>query len=431
MTDNLPAARNVDTGMAAMREDAFQPEDGAWALLRDRLDRPTQSAAVDRLIDQVLTRDDPLPTVDDLQRDLTESIEQASEDDPWWQIRADTAALNNLAQYLLALARVERSSLGAVQAQRLRDQTPTAMIREVLARAGRSDQLTSEPASAPPPVETDERRARIRWRQQELIRELNERQQELIRLVEEERRQLDRRENELDRRLQMISPEGQLPVAATAPSHQRPAWLPSTPDTHGLWTAGANCTIVFTDIAGFGLRDRDDNDRSEMRRLLYAALQESFDESGVPWDACYREDRGDGALIIVPPQVPTAAVIDPMLALLRARLRRHNHRSSATVRIQLRVAMDVGPVTPDQEGMSGRAIITTARLLEAVPLKDRLAATGADLGFITSRFVYDSVIAVNSGYGYAGKYEPIRYRVKETDAEAWIRLYSGPPQPIF
>lgn len=150
MTGNLPAVRNVDVGMAAMREAALQPEDGVWALLRDRLDRPTQSAAaVDSLIDQVLTRDDPLPAVDDLQWDLTTAIKQAGADDPWWQMRADTATLNKLAQYLLALARVERSSLGTVQAQRLRDQTPAATIREVLARAGLSSQLGSKPAPVP------------------------------------------------------------------------------------------------------------------------------------------------------------------------------------------------------------------------------------------------------------------------------------------
>ncbi|GAA1883878.1 cyclic nucleotide-binding domain-containing protein [Actinomadura bangladeshensis] len=204
------------------------------------------------------------------------------------------------------------------------------------------------------------------------------------------------------------------PMAITPSGSAGPSW------------AGQNCTIVFTDIAGFSSRVRDENDRLEVRRAMYAALRQSFEESRVPWDACYSEDRGDGALIVVPPGIPTAAVIDPMIAALGMRLRRHNHRSSEAVRIQLRVALDVGPVLPDPPGVSGWTIINAARLLDAAPFKERLAATGADLGVIASRFVYDSVIAHSPGYVNAAEYEPIGCRVKETDIEGWIHLRGLP-----
>lgn len=199
------------------------------------------------------------------------------------------------------------------------------------------------------------------------------------------------------------------PVAAVTPS-SGPPW------------AGQNCTIVFADIAGFSSRGRNEKDRLEVRRAMYAALRDSFEDSGVPWDGCYCEDRGDGALIVVPPETPTATVIDPMIALIGMRLRRHNHRSSEAARIQLRVAVDVGPVMPDPSWVSGRPIITAARLLDAASLRERLAATGADLGVIASRFVYDSVIAHSPGYIDADEYEPIRCQVKETDIEGWIYL---------
>ncbi|NKZ02161.1 cyclic nucleotide-binding domain-containing protein [Actinomadura latina] len=218
------------------------------------------------------------------------------------------------------------------------------------------------------------------------------------------------------------------PAAARVPSYTQPTQpmaIDSSAPAGPSW-AGQNCTIVFTDIAGFSSRVRDETDRIEVRRAMYAALRESFGESGVPWDACYSEDRGDGALIVVPPGIPTAAVIDPMIAVLGMRLRRHNHRSSEAVRVQLRVALDVGPVMPDPPGVSGWTIITAARLLDAAPLKERLAATGADLGFIASRFVYDSVIAHSPGYVNADEYEPIGCRVKETDIEGWIHLRGLP-----
>ncbi|MEV0663351.1 Crp/Fnr family transcriptional regulator [Actinomadura luteofluorescens] len=203
---------------------------------------------------------------------------------------------------------------------------------------------------------------------------------------------------------------------------ERPTQPMVLPDADAPSWAGQNCTIVYTDVAGFSSPDRNDADRIGVRRAMYRALREAFDESGVPWDACHVEDRGDGALIVIPPQVPTATVIDPMLVSLGARLRRHNHRATGAVRVQLRVAVNVGPVMPDPPGVSGSSIITTARLLDAGPLKDRLAATGADLGVIASRFVYDSVIVPSPGRVTAAEYERITCRVKESRLEGWIHL---------
>ncbi|TDB81216.1 cyclic nucleotide-binding domain-containing protein [Actinomadura sp. KC216] len=194
----------------------------------------------------------------------------------------------------------------------------------------------------------------------------------------------------------------------------------------GVTWAGQNCTIVFTDIAGFSATHRNDRDRLDMRRAMYALLSEAFMESGVPWAACHIEDRGDGALIVVPPEVPTAAVIDPMIASLAEGLRHHNQRSRDAVRIQLRVAVHVGPVMPDPPGVSGWALIRTARLLDARPLKDRLAATGADLGFIASTFVYESVIVHGPGYVNPAEYEPVSCTVKKLKTEGWIHLRGVP-----
>ncbi|WP_141579047.1 Crp/Fnr family transcriptional regulator [Actinomadura sp. WMMA1423] len=203
------------------------------------------------------------------------------------------------------------------------------------------------------------------------------------------------------------------------------------PDKDGPSWAGQNCTIVYTDVAGFSSPLRNDVDRIDVRRAMYRALREAFEESGVPWHACHVEDRGDGALIVIPPQVPTATVVDPMLVSLGLRLRRHNHRSSGAVRVQLRVAVNVGPVMPDPPGVAGSSIITTARLLDAGPLKERLAATGADLGVIASRFVYDSVIVPSPGHVTAAEYERITCRVKESELEGWIHLRGLPALPAF
>ncbi|MFG1999238.1 cyclic nucleotide-binding domain-containing protein [Spirillospora sp. NPDC048911] len=189
--------------------------------------------------------------------------------------------------------------------------------------------------------------------------------------------------------------------------------------------SGGNCSILFTDIAGFGGHVRDDDDRMIVRNSMYEMLQDAFAGSGLGHADYYQEDRGDGALIIVPPDTPTRSVVDPMLARLEAGLRRHNRRASEATRLQLRVALHVGPVTWDPRGVSGTAIIQTARLLEAPVLKSRLAETVADLGFIASAFVYEAVIQQGPGFVDPACYLPVEIQVKESALTAWMYLAGG------
>ncbi|MQY04615.1 cyclic nucleotide-binding domain-containing protein [Actinomadura macrotermitis] len=186
--------------------------------------------------------------------------------------------------------------------------------------------------------------------------------------------------------------------------------------------SGQMCTILYTDIVGFSGAHRNDDDRLEIRRVMYDLLQDALEASGVPWGACHSEDRGDGALVVVPPEMPTRSVIDPMLARLSAGLRRHNRGARAGVRIQLRAAVDVGPVMPDAQGVSGWVIIRTARLLDAAPFKREMARTGADLGFITSEFVHEAVIAHAPGFVSPALYRQVRAKVKESEVRGWMYL---------
>ncbi|HEY7484592.1 MAG TPA: cyclic nucleotide-binding domain-containing protein [Streptosporangiaceae bacterium] len=204
--------------------------------------------------------------------------------------------------------------------------------------------------------------------------------------------------------------------------------ISATSDSPLAW-AGQNCSILLVDIAGFGSQDRNDHDRETVRHRMYEYLHDAFDDSGVPWSTSYREDRGDGALIVVPATTPTVRVVDPMLARLAVSLRRHNRQSSAASHMQLRLALNVGPVTPDNQGVSGESIIQAARLLDAPVLKERLAADAADLGVIVSQFVYDTVIKHAPGYVDPAGYEQVTCRVKESEITAWMHL-AGAARPL-
>jgi hypothetical protein len=198
--------------------------------------------------------------------------------------------------------------------------------------------------------------------------------------------------------------------------------LDRAPDGALATWAGLNCSILFCDVAGFGDPVRDDDDRQVVRDVTYAVLLSALKASDVPPSDFYREDRGDGALVIVSPRVPTASLVDPLAGHLALALRRHNRRASAAVRVQLRVALHVGPVTPDAEGLNGQVIIQTARLMEAPVLKTALTETGADLGFIVSPFVYDAFVAHLNGPIDPRTFQRVSITVKETTTEAWMHL---------
>jgi hypothetical protein len=114
---------------------------------------------------------------------------------------------------------------------------------------------------------------------------------------------------------------------------------------------------------------------------------------GTAWDTCRREDRGDGELIIVPPDIPTAHVIERLVSVLPAQLKRHNRIYGTPSQIRLRVAVEVGPIEDDESGAAGRSIVGVARLLDAEPFKQAMADTWALLGVIVSPFVYETHIS--------------------------------------
>jgi hypothetical protein len=104
-------------------------------------------------------------------------------------------------------------------------------------------------------------------------------------------------------------------VGATRQAHSYPRWpRPAQP------LNGENCTVFLTDVVEFGTRTRTDRDRLLIREALFKMTQDVM--QGIP-DA-QSEDRGDGFLTVVPPNVPTASVLDRLLKQLPGALELHN-----------------------------------------------------------------------------------------------------------
>jgi hypothetical protein len=124
----------------------------------------------------------------------------------------------------------------------------------------------------------------------------------------------------------------------------------------------------------------------------------------------------------VRPDIPTQQVVECLLSELPPALRKHNSTYAEAIRIQLRVAIDVGPVVSDALGISGDAIIRTSRMLEADAFKAAIKENGADLGLIASLFIYDFIIKHGDGLGDPRHYLPIQVDVKESSFPAWMQL---------
>jgi hypothetical protein len=183
---------------------------------------------------------------------------------------------------------------------------------------------------------------------------------------------------------------------------------------------GRMCGLLAVDIAGFGCRD--DDTQCHLRAALYGTLKHAFSRSDIPWSECVIEDRGDGALIMIPSAIPVMRVLGPLPDLLSGLLCRYNRLSSDLAYMRLRAAAHVGYVSRDDYGIAGGAVVQLFRVLNAEPFRQRLASSGADLAFAVSGYVFDSIISRHPALIDPGDFQPLAIDAKETSTLAWVRL---------
>jgi hypothetical protein len=204
--------------------------------------------------------------------------------------------------------------------------------------------------------------------------------------------------------------------------------LPRTPAARP--SGGQVCTLLAFDIHQFTRPDRDEAIRIHLHKALYDVLTDAFRGSGLPWDQCHREDRGDGALVILPPGIPAQPVIDPFPERLRGLIRRHNRVACDAARMQLRAAAHVGPVYGDAYGMISDDLNLLFRMLDAAPLRRALDGSGTELALATSGYVHDSLVVRHRTLVDPALFRPMKTQVKRTRISAWMYLPgTEPPAP--
>ena len=162
-----------------------------------------------------------------------------------------------------------------------------------------------------------------------------------------------------------------------------------------------------------------------MRRALYQALVRAFDDAGLPWADCRREDCGDGVFVLAPPEIPKGPFVEFLPTALAVALHRHNRAHRVEERIRLRIALHAGEVTYDDNGVTAPSIIQAFRLLAAAPLKQALAKSSGVLAMITSDWFFNEVVRHSEAVD-AATFRPVQVEVKELSATAWIALPDRP-----
>jgi hypothetical protein len=104
---------------------------------------------------------------------------------------------------------------------------------------------------------------------------------------------------------------------------------------------------MVVDVEGFGDPARTNLDQLAIRAALHEALARAFAESGIGSGSCVSRDRGDGALILIPPEIPQTGLVTGLPGMLAAAISRHNTASRAPERMRLRWALHVGEVYRD------------------------------------------------------------------------------------
>jgi tetratricopeptide (TPR) repeat protein len=185
--------------------------------------------------------------------------------------------------------------------------------------------------------------------------------------------------------------------------------------------------ILIIDVEGFGDPARTNAHQVAVRDTMYKALQRSFARARISWADCVKEDRGDGALVLIPSAVPKSKLVTGLPTYLAEALARHNARCPEQQRIRLRMALHAGEVHQDAHGYAGASINLAFRLIEAPVTKMALRDSSAALALIVSEWFYDEVVRHHPATE-PSSFCPAHVVVKETETTAWFRVL-GPAGP--
>ena len=190
--------------------------------------------------------------------------------------------------------------------------------------------------------------------------------------------------------------------------------------------AAVHRTILLVDVAHFNDIRRTNVNQAAVRASLYDLLETAWVRAGIRWPDCDVEDRGDGLLMLAPPEIPKAMFVEALPGALVECLDGYNGLVDAEEQIRLRMALHAGEITYDAHGVVGRSINLTFRLLDSAVLRRALARASGPLAIITSPWFYDEVVWHSRTVETYTKCHVIS---KDVDTPAWLCLPGSDAPP--
>ena len=212
--------------------------------------------------------------------------------------------------------------------------------------------------------------------------------------------------------------QAQPPAARTA----TPAGQPQQAQWQQDWHEPLNCSIVFTDVAGFSDPVRNDSDRDVVRAAMYEILRSASTRRGCRGRAATGRTAATAPSSWCRRRSPPTAWSTRCWPNWRTGCASTTAGPARSCGSSCGSRCTSGRSARDSEGLTGQAVITAARIVDAPVLKARLAAEQADLIFAASDYVYDHVVRNCGGRVDPVAFEHMECQVKESHVSAWAHL---------
>ncbi|MER5989979.1 MULTISPECIES: hypothetical protein [Streptomyces] len=187
------------------------------------------------------------------------------------------------------------------------------------------------------------------------------------------------------------------------------------------WPGFCPCICIAVDAEAYGRKN--DRGQSEIQHDLPRLLDRAARGAGLDRSQWQIQRKGDEQLAVRPLDGTEPRLVDDYVRHLAAELRAYNAQRVPEARMRLRAVVHQGPVELADNGFAGSAVVATARLLNARPLYDVLAAhPEADLALLLSDDVFRSTVAGGHTTLSTGDFTRVTVQVKEYGATAWLRV---------
>ncbi|MEV6976035.1 hypothetical protein [Kitasatospora sp. NPDC093806] len=163
--------------------------------------------------------------------------------------------------------------------------------------------------------------------------------------------------------------------------------------------------------------------QQKVQERLDRSLDHACARAGVDRARCEAQDRGDGQLLLLPPDVDEAKALPGLVLGLRDALHTLNRAPGTAGRLRVRAALAQGGVQRAALGYVARSVETACRLLDCAEARAALKSTpDTDLALVVADDLFTDAFAAGAGGLPVEEFTPITVAIpaKRFEAHAWV-----------